>query len=370
MNAFCILFAGTNDINIEVLTEKRTLASLPYGGRFRMIDFILSSLVKANVPNIGIITKNNYASLMDHLGWGKDWDLDRKHGGLKILTPHANAINYGSIKTKFEDLLSVEQYIDSCLQDYCILSPANIIANIDFRDLLNYHIETNADISVVYANKKIEKQETEMIFDEKNRCYDSLYHHNGSNSEEKANVILKIYVLHKKLLKSVIETGVTKGWEDLARDYISKNFNRLNVYAYKHEGAIYQITDIDNYFKANMDLLNKDIRDEIFKSGTNILTKIRDSVPTTYGKNANIKNSFIADGCFIDGHVENSIIFRDVHIAKGSVIKNSIIFQATKIGENVSMDYVISDKKVNISANKKLIGDKNAIYIIHKEKEI
>ncbi len=370
MNAFCILFSGSYSDNTEILplTQKRTTASLPYGGRFRLIDFVLSSLVKSNVPNIGIITRKNYNSLMDHLGWGKDWDLNRKNGGLKILTPHANSRDYLNIQTKFEALLSVESYIDSMLQDYCILAEASNIYNLDFKDLLKFHISTNADITAVYKKKKIDKGETEIIFDDKGRGYDSLYNHNEQDRE--GNVLLRTFILKKDFLKELINKGVTLGWEDIAKDFISKNFHKLNVYCYEHKGYCMVINSVENYFKANMDLLKKNVRDDLFLSGTNILTKIKDSVPTMYGKNSNVKNSILGDGSVIDGVVENSVIFREVKIGKGAVVKNSIIFEGTVIEDGALLENVITDKNVTITKGKEIKGSKKYPYVIPRSKKI
>lgn len=369
MNAFCLLIAGMyNNTEIDGLTQHRTISSVPYGGRFRLIDFILSSLVNANVPNIGIITRKNYKSLMDHLGWGKDWDLNRKNGGLKILTPMASGNEFINVRTIFESLSSQDGYIDSMLQDYCILAETNNVCNIDFKDMLNFHIEKQADITVVYKKKKIERMETEIIFDQKNRGYDSLYHHAGDDRE--GNVMLRIFIMKKDFLKNLINKAITLGWEDIARDYISKNFHMLNVYCYELKGYCATINSIENYFKANMELLNDNVREQLFSENARILTKIRDSVPTFYGENAKVKNTICGDGTFIDGTVENSIIFRDVKIAKGAVVKNSILFQGTTVEENAVLENVITDKEVTITRGKKMQGDYSCPFVIPKMKTI
>ncbi|WP_022818978.1 glucose-1-phosphate adenylyltransferase subunit GlgD [Fusobacterium russii] len=368
MNAFCLLFSDSfKNYDIGGLTKNRTLASLPIACRYRIVDFILSNLVKANVPNIGILATNNYNSLMDHVGWGKDWDLNRKNSGLKILPPMAIS-NTGVARTKFEALSNAIPYIDSMLQDYCILADANIICNIDFKDMLEFHESRNADFTVAYVKRKPKLEESEMIVDDKNRVYSSLYHQYGADYE--CNTLVKIILLHKNILKDVILKGTSQGWEDLVKDYISKNYNRFNVYAYEIKGYSAVIDSLESYYKFNMDLLDGEIGREIFLSDTEILTRIKDSAPTFYGKNSEIKNSLFADGCHIFGKVENSLISRDVIIEEGAEVNNSILMAGTVVKTGAKLDYVIADKSALITENKILKGDKNCQFTVPKNKII
>lgn len=368
MNAFCILFADTfKNHDIGGFAKNRSIASLHVGCRYRMVDFMLSNLVKASVPNIGILTTTNYNSLMDHVGWGKDWDLNRKNSGLKILPPMAIA-NTGIPKNKFEALINAQAYIESMLQEYCILADSNIVCDIDFKDALEFHKKNNADITVFTRKSKPQIKEIEMMVDEKNRAYDSLYHPNGADYE--CNTLLKMTILNKELLLKLIQKGNTLGWEDIVGDYISKNFNKLNVYTYEVKSYCKVVDCIDSYYDLNMDLLDENISKEIFLSGTEILTRVKDSVPTVYGKKAEVRNSLLADGSHINGKVENSIIFRDVTIEEGATVKNSIIMSGTVIKSGAKLDYVISDKGVVVTENKELKGDRRCQFSIPKYKTI
>lgn len=369
MNAFCILFSDSfKNYEIGGFTKNRTLASLPVGCRYRMVDFILSYLVKANVPNIGIVTTNNYDSLMSHVGWGKDWDLNRKNSGLRILPPMAT-VKSEVIRNKFDALNNIIPYIDSMLQDYCILADTNIICNIDFKKMLEFHKSMNADFTVAFVKRKPLAGEVEVLVDEKNRAYASLYHQYG-NEDKDVNTILKITLMHKKILKDIILKGCSEGLEDLVRDYISKNFNRFNVYAYEVKGYSAVINNLESYYKFNMDLLNEEVGKEIFLSDTEILTRVRDSVPTFYGKNAQVANSLLADGCHIYGKVENSIIFRDVLVEEDAEVKNSILMSNTTVKAKAKINYVIADKNTTITENKELKGDAKCQFTIPKNKTI
>lgn len=369
MNAFSILFSDTfNYDRIGELTRNRNLASVPFGGRYRLIDFVLSSLVKAHVPNVGVITRNNYSSLVDHLGSGKDWDLDRKNGGLKILTPFANNKGNNYSKNKFEALNSIKAYIRHSLPEYCILSDTNIICNIDFKAMVQFHKQTNADMVCLYHKRHVYEGGTSISVNENGQIIGSRYH--GITRDEEDNFVLKVYVMKKSFLLNLIDTGITYAWEEFNRDFITKHFDTYKIYAMEQKGYCKVLRNIQDYYEANMDLLNPKIRREIFQSNTNILTKIKDSVPTIYGSSSNVKNSLIADGCKIDGTVENCIIFRGTTVKKGAVVKNSIIMQGAEISENCKITNIISDKNMNLGEGIVLTGSETLPFVISKNTKI
>ncbi|MBO5408341.1 MAG: glucose-1-phosphate adenylyltransferase subunit GlgD [Clostridia bacterium] len=369
MNAFSILFSDTFYYDrIGELTKNRNLASVPFGGRYRLVDFVLSSLVKAHVPNVGVITRNNYSSLVDHLGSGKDWDLDRKNGGLKILTPFANNMGNGSSKNKFEALNSIKTYIRHNLPDYAILADTNIICNIDFKAMIQYHKDVNADVVCLYKKRDIYEGSTSIAVSENGQITGSRYH--GIANGEQDNFVLKVYVMKKDFLLNLIDTGITYGWEEFNRDFITKHYFNYRIFAMEQKGYCKVLRNINDYYQANMDLLNPEIRREIFQSDTNILTKIKDSVPTMYGSNSKVKNSLIADGCKIDGTVENCVVFRDVQIKKGAVVKNSIIMQGAEIAENCQITNVIADKGMSLNEGVVLTGSESFPFIIAKNTKI
>ena len=369
MNAFCILFSDSYEkLDLSELTDNRTLASVPFGGRYRLVDFILSSLVGANVHNIGIITRNNYGSLMDHVGWGKDWDLNRKNSGIKFLTPFLKDNSSAFISNKIEALNSVIDFIKSSLPEYCILCDSNIIMNIDLKKFMEYHAEKEADITVAYKTMKSDAKELELTLNEYGRVVDTLFHQYPIPEEK--DIQLNLLMLKKDLLISLIEKGITYGWYSLKKNVIAHGFNDYRIYGYNVSGYTSVIDSVENFYRTNMDLLNTDVRLELFHGKNQILTRIKDSVPTMYGENAVIKNSLVADGATIDGVVENCIIFRDVKIKKGAVVKNSIIMQGTEIGENSKLECVITDKDVSIGDEKLLAGTETMPFIINKGKRV
>ncbi len=368
MNAYSIIFSDAfNDERIGELTAKRNLASIPFGGRFRLIDFLLSSLVGAGVYDIGVITRSNYSSLMDHLGSGKDWDLDRKKGGLKFLTPFVETTGR-TIKNRMDALISARSYIKAAKSDYCILSDSNIICNIDFESVLKTHIEKNADITCLYRTDEVCAGETSITVTAEGKIVDALYHFDNERNQK--DVIIKTYVIRKTLLLELIDRAITFGWDDLDRDFIAKSFEAHNIYAYKITGFCKIIRNINDYYDASMALLDKNIRKELLRAKNPILTKVKYSVPTMYGENTTVSNSLIADGCKIEGTVENSILFRGCHIKKGSIVRNSIVMQNSVIGENCILTNVIADKNIEISADKVLTGYETLPFVIAKNTSI
>lgn len=369
MNAFCILFAGNNEISdLHELANDRTLASVPFGGRYRFVDFALSSLVGAQVRDIGIVTRNKYGSLMDHVGWGKDWDLNRKNGGIKFLTPFLKNSDTVAMSNRIEVLNSIMDYIKNSLPEYCIICDSNIIMNIDLEKFMEYHAEKGGDITFAYKNMPITAKELEVTVDSNGKLVDTLFHQYPT--EEGKDILLNLVIMKRDLLISIIEKGVTYGWTSIKKNVIAHSFNEYNIYGYKVDSYVSVINNVDTYYKTNMDLLDANIRKELFMGKNPILTRIKDSVPTMYGDNCKVTNSLIADGCTIEGTVENCIIFRDVKIAKGSVIRNSIIMQNTTIGENAMLSCVITDKDVKISSGKALGGTETMPFIINKGKKV
>ncbi len=369
MNAFSILFADSYDYEnseTNVLANNRTLASIPYGGRYRLIDFVLSALVGAGIYDVGIVTKNKYNSLMEHVGWGKDWDLNRKNGGLKFLTPFQNGT--GVVTNKIEALNSVIDYIEASLPEYCLLSDANIVTNIDLKQFMEFHEAKDADISFVYKNMSVDDPELQVTLNEDGRLVDALIHQRGGETE--GNVFLNMVLLKKDLLINLINKGMTYGWQSIKKNIIANSFREYKIYGFEAHGYVSQIKTCEEFYKTNMDLLKKDVRFELLHGVNPILTRIKDSVPTMYGDNANVTNSLVADGCKIDGTVENCIIFRDVVVKKGASVKNSIIMQGTIIEENADAQCIITDTDVLITRDKVLKGTETMPFMINKGKVV
>jgi len=377
MSVAGIIFSNIHDNNIPELTRNRTMASVPFGCRYRLIDFALSNMVNSNINNISVITHYNYQSLMDHLGSGKDWDLARRAGGIKILPPfitaYANHEN-SLYTTRLEALKSVNHSISKIPDDYVVLSDCDVICNIDLNDMIKNHIENDADITIAVKKVKLTKEQAKsnVIFDsdEYGRIVDVQAY--PTNFAGEADINLNIMVMSRHYLQEIVLDAIAHNYNSLTKDVMLKNVNRKNYRTYRYDGYFACITSSEDYYKSNMELINdKTVRQQLFGvKNRPIYTKVRNSAPTYYSPDAKIKNSLIADGCEIYGEVENSIIFRGTKIGKGTVVKNCILFQDTFTGENVRLNCVISDKNVVIRDNKNLSGDETLPFYLAKGKMI
>lgn len=366
-DALGIVYAAEDDVEFRELTKKRSVAAVPFGGRYRLIDFVLSNMVNSGITNIGIITQNNYGSLIDHIGTGKEWDLNRKREGLYILSPYAIHDSPGWYKGSIDALHSVMGFIRKSNQKYVIFSGTHMLCNMTYNDAERFHIDSGADITIIYKEEEVKKDRlrkyTLIQTDEDGRIWDMEVHPTVPKSNK---ISMKMYIIEKNLLEYLIEEAVARGYNDFVRDIILRKLDRLKIYGYPFKGYLARIDSITTYYKYNMELLNPDIRNELFNKSGLIYTKVKDEVPAKYSEDAAVQNCLVADGCVIEGEVENCVLFRGVRIYKGAKIKNSIIMQDVEIQENVVLDHVILDKNVVIKRGRTLIGQENFPVVISK----
>lgn len=368
-NVMCVLFASDNENKLNELTIHRTTASLPFCGRYRLIDFALSNLVNSGITNIGIVTRNNYNSLMDHIRMGRDWDLNRKNSGLVTFPPFVLNSAREMYKGKIEALYTILGFIKHSREDYVVLGNSNVAMNIDFEEVYDYHVNSGADITMlVHKSKPSSSRRIITEINKDNRITDILVSE-MPDSEDK-NISLNTYLINKKLLCELVENAYARGLVDLEKDILLKKVDELKMMAYEVGSYAAIIDDIKSYYNESMNALNADIRQDLFYQHGTIYTKVKDSAPTIYRDNAEVKNSLIADGCDIDGIVENSILFRGVKVAKGSIIRNSIIMENGIIGKNAIVSYAITDKNVTVKENRNLSGYETYPIVIVKGKVV
>lgn len=346
-----IIFANLNESAMPELTATRTMASVPVGGKYRLIDFYLSNFTNSGINNVGVISNKNFMSLMDHLGSGKAWDLSRKRSGLAILTPYDGKDNSNEV----EMLYNIHGYLESCKENYVLLTSANAVTNIDYDDMFDFHSANNADITVVYKNTRVpEGIKRPMIVDaDENGKINDIYI--TPEAEGVKNICFGTVLVSKALLLTVIKQALSVN-ETNIKKVIRQAVLEYNAYAFENKGYFAPITTMKEYFYFNMDLMNPEVRKELFNKERPIYTKVRDDTPCQYGLDCSITNSLVSQGCVIDGTVENCVLSKGVRIGKGSVVKNCIIMQDTKIGDNVNLNYVIIDKDVVVNNNRDLMG--------------
>lgn len=368
-NTMGILFAADAESHLNDLTIHRTTASLPFGGRYRLIDFALSNLVHANITTIGVVTRNNYNSLMDHLRMGRDWDLNRKNSGLTLFPPYVFNSSHAVYKGKIEALYTLRGYMIDNSEEYVVIANTNIAFNLDFEEVEKFHIEKGADITVLtYKTEDTNPRKIIITADKNNRITDMRYPVASDSGKQLCN--LNIYFVKKDLLISLIDNAYAHGSYDFEKDILQAKLQDLYIMNYEVKEYVAVIDRIPTYFKHSMELLDPQVREALFYKHATILTKVKDSVPARYKENANVKNSIIADGCVIDGTVENSVLFRSVKVGKGAVIRNSIIMEDSIIMDNASLDYTITDKDVIIQSGRTLSGYESYPMVVVKGKVI
>lgn len=368
-NALGIIFPNSYDGLVPELVSERLMASIPFASRYRMVDFILSSMVNCGIDNISLIVRKNYHSLMDHLGSGREWDLTRKNGGLNIVPPFAEK----TVKVyngRVEALASILDFLKDQKEKYVVMSDANIAVNFDFNALIDAHIASDADVTAVYreeeipacaiASQSIDKDFYYTFSIDEERIREIQINSKASGIQ---NFSMNIYIISRELLMEQITNAFVHGYSYFERDILAPQLDKLNVQAFKFDGYLAQIGDMKSYFDENMKLLDDQNLDALF-SGNPVYTKIRDDNPTRYISGAKVKNVMAADGCVIEGEVENSILFRGVKIAKGAKVKNCVLMQDTIVEENASLEYMITDKNVTITADKEVKGtDTFPVYV-------
>ncbi|WP_347861890.1 glucose-1-phosphate adenylyltransferase subunit GlgD [Salimicrobium sp. PL1-032A] len=352
---------------LDELTYFRCSAAVPFAGRYRMIDFIISNMSNSRIPSIAVFARRKYRSLMDHLEQGKAWDMDRKQGGLFILPPDWNDptdISKGDLQHFHNNI----DFITRTLADYIVISGTQNICNINFRDVLKEHKQSGADVTVVY--KKVEELQPEhnrshkLTMDEDGRVIDI------HNDHRNTNVYMDMFIVEKDYLYEMVEDCIAHGCSHLFLDGIKAKLPGIHIHAFQYEGSYALINSVESYYRHSKRLLNEVDHEDLFKQDAPIFTKVKNEPPTKYSPDSHVTNALVANGCSIEGHVEDSILFRGVKVAKGAVIKNSIIMQRCQIDSNAVLENVIVDKSCHISSDRTLIGAPEKPYVVAKRASI
>ncbi len=371
-NVLGLIFANMHELTVTDLTKNRAMASIPFGARYRLIDFPLSNMVNSGISNVGVVTKSNYQSLLDHIGSGDEWDLSRKTGGLHFLPPYSNNYTNGGLyRGRLEALAGVEGFIKNAHADYVLLTDCDCVANVDYKKVVDYHEEKGADITVVYGRSVFTPEQTKTrtilkVSDQGEVC-DVLIRPDLAGEFDAS---MNIFVMSKDFLMKTISESVSRNLYSFEVDILQHKLAELKVFGYRFDGYYSQIDGIQAYYQANMDLMNKEVRTELFNLTDPIYTKVRDDAPAVYGLEASAKNSLIADGCVVEGTVENSVLFRGVKVGKGAVIKNCILMQDTEVGDKCELNYVIADKNVKVGNYRSLCGTVDYPVFVNKNSAV
>ncbi len=364
-----LIYTGENDARLRELTVTRAIAAMPVAGRYRVIDFLVSSMVNGGMKNIGVITQKNYHSLMDHLGSGKEWDLHGKNDGLHILPPFLTRENVGLYPGLLDALRSNSNFLVRSKQEILVLSNSNIIYNAHLDELVQYYRDTDADVTLMYtkdASMKRDEYGTYLALDESGIVKDMEVSptHPGYD-----NVYMQVLVIKRELLRDLVDKAVSHGFHSMDKDILLRlvQDRSAKINAYEYKGKCWQIDSVQSYFRFNMDILDPANRKNLFRDELPVFTKVRDEMPACYGEKATVINSLVADGCTVEGTIENSILFRGVKIAPGAYVKNCIIMQDGQVHEGAYIENCILDKQAVIKRNARLIGPEAYPIVIGKD---
>lgn len=373
-NAAGIIFSSLNNNTLSRLTSDRTVAAIPFACRYRLIDFCLSNMVNANISNISVVANYNYRSLVEHIGSGKDWDLARRESGINVVSPFQSAKSAGTqiFSTHMEALRRMKDYINELKEEYVVMMDSDNVLNIDINELIKAHEVTGADITIV--TKKIEKTYSSkhprvMVASVAGRVTDIAM--SSSYLERNPELCLNIFVTKIVYLRKIIEEAEAYGLNSLTT-YIMRGFKHMNCCTFAYDGYVASVSSFLDYYKCSMDLVNNKSAavSLLWKKDAPIFTRVHNSAPTVYGSNAKVENSMIADECVIEGTVINSVLFRGVHIAKGAVVKNCVLFHGTTVNKDAQLNCIVTDKDVCITAGVNLSGNENMPFYVQKARKI
>lgn len=364
-----IIFSHETRNDLRELSALRSAASVPFGGRYRAVDFVLSTLVNAGVTDVGVVLHGRYQSMLDHLGTGKAWDLSRKRGGLKILPPFNYHQNWGALpfRGRVEALAGVRSYLDTIRQDYVALMDGDLVVNLPLQEIFESHIQSGAAITAVCGNDSFETDNgTYFELDKDGRITDVLFNMNHPRGYRG----LEVYILSTQLLKRIVDECSGRDQYSWRRDVLLAGKEILNIRSYVWNGFAAQIRSVQEYYDRSMQLLDPQIRQELFCPERPIIAKGADMSSAYVGPDGECTNSLVAEGCRIEGVVENSILFPGVVVEAGVVIRNCVLFKETVVRENARLSYIITDKNVEILPDRTLMGHASYPLVISKGSRI
>ena len=363
-----IIYTGERDEQLKELTAERAVAAVPFAGRYRLIDFPLSSMVDSGIRNVGVITQKNYNSLMDHLGSGREWDLHGKRSGLVFLPPFLTRENVGVYSGFLDALHANLHYLRRSKERYVVSTDTHMLFSARFDEFAAFHEESGADITLLYTRDpgarragrgryiQVEEdgQVTALEIDPSIAHFPCTY--------------LETLCIRRELLITLVDEAVSQGHYHLTRDLLMNAINTksLKIMGYENPGRAWQMDSVQAYFDCSMEMLNRETRAGLFPADRPVLTKLRDEMPSRYKNGAKVTNSLIADGCVVEGTVENSILFRGVHIEKGAVVRDSIVMQDGLVKAGAELQYCILDKQATVLENTRLLAPKSYPIVVAK----
>ncbi len=353
---------------LRELAATRAVEALPFAGRYRVVDFSLSNMINSGINTVGLMLPDFCRAILDHIRSGKDWDLARRRDGLTYLP--AALPGTDARKGDLKDIYANLDFAELSDKKYVLFVNGSYVYNIDFQKMLDFHKKSGADITMLYKTVENDKPgRTVVIETSTNGIVTDLAEVKEVRKGQKA--VLSAYLMPVPTFAYIVRSTYERGGQDFLVDGIMRHATEQKISAYEHKGYVARINSTEAYYKANRDCLNPDVWAELFMNAERpIFTKVKDEVPVQYKETAEVKNSLIANGCIIQGRVENSIIFRGVKVGKGAVVKDCILMQRCDVADGARVENVICDKNVMITKNRWLKGVESFPYIVTKNARI
>lgn len=367
-NMISIIFSEMYNNSLDALTHDRNMAAIPFGGRYRLVDFVLSNMVNSGITTVGVLAKQHYHSLMDHLSNSQEWDLNRKNGGLMIIPPAANEDLTQVHRGKLDELRNALDYLRNSTADYVMLADAHMVYNMDYRPVLKDHIASGCDVTVVATQKDgtaTDVRTVVMQMRPDHRAASFLLDYVPKAGDYAS---MGVFIMNRQYLINVVQEYTAQGIYHLERDLFQREFNkgRLNVNIFPFQGVALHMRTLQDVFKSNLALTDPAVGASLFRPDAPIYTRVNDEVPAYYGPDCRIADCVIADGCIIEGQADHCVLSRGVRVGKGASIKSCIVMQGSVIGENAVLENVIVDKWASISAGSELKGTPSSPVVIRK----
>ena len=369
INALGIVNFPNNAVKIKGMSDYRTIAAMSFLGRYRIIDFVLSNMVNSGITNIEVMVREKPRSLVEHLGSGTQYNINPKHGHIQMLYPDHQAVSDAYYHDMFLMNENLETFRGSH-RKYVVIAQSYMVCTINFADVIKAHEESGADITCVYSEVKGAKSSfigcKMPVIDKYGRIHEI---NNNVGYDNKANILTETYVMSRELFVELVEKSYEISPLFNFIDIIKHHLGSLNVRGYKYEGYLACVNTLNEYYRLNMEGLNPEVFAQLFKPQWPIYTKTNDSPPAFYSSTGHAKNCLIANGCVIEGDLQNCILGRGVKVEKGSVIKNALLLPNTYVGPYSHIEYAILDKHSRVEMKKEIIGTKdNLVYIKRRDR--
>ena len=366
MKALGIILAGGNNSRMEALSRKRAIAAMPVAGSFRCIDFALSNMSNSHVQKVAVLSQYNARSLNEHLSSSKWWDFGRKQGGLFVFTPTITADNSWWYRGTADAMYQNIEWLKRCHEPYVIITSGDCVYKIDYNELLDYHIEKKADITIAVKDMPAGTDISRFGVVRMNEDSRITYFEEKPMVAQTGTISAGVYVIRRRQLIELLEQCAAEDRWNFVTDILIRYKDLKRIYGYKMQGYWNNIAAVDSYYRTTMDFLKPEVRNYFFHQYPDIYSKVDDLPPAKYNPGSDVRNSLVSAGCIINGTVENSILFKKVFVGENCVIKNSIILNDVYLGDNTHIENCIVESRDTIRANSYHVGEDDIKIVIEK----